>query len=159
MVPRLTCVKKLGIATISPSAFFKCSVYLPFVDTMTWGCSLKAATNNERITLSILEYPLVHLASAHKMPFLPADSWRRFLMMASSPCGQGALWHAKHTCTITLAWHTSHLLWQGSAEGEHHLNGIALLVCCSCVRVFPIAISLHQARGLHATKFVSCLHF
>ncbi len=26
------------------------------------------------------------------------------------PCGRGALWHAKHTCTIMLAWHTSHLL-------------------------------------------------
>ncbi len=32
------------------------------------------------------------------------------------PHQQGASWHAKHTCTITLAWHTSHLLRQGGAE-------------------------------------------
>jgi hypothetical protein len=45
--------------------------------------------------------------------------------------GQGALWNAKHTCSITLAWHAFHLLRQLSAEDEHHLNGIALFVCCS----------------------------
>ncbi len=75
------------------------------------------------------------------------------------PCGQGALWHAKHTCMIMLAWHTSHLLQQGSAEGEHHLDNIVLLVCYSCARICPIAISLHQTRGLLANEFVGCLHF
>ncbi len=77
------------------------------------------------------------------------------------PCGQGALWHTKHTGTITLAWHKCHLLWQGSTEGEHHLDGIVLLVCCFAHRKaqLQIAISLHQARGLLANKFVGCLHF
>jgi hypothetical protein len=50
------------------------------------------------------------------------------------PCGQGTLWHAKHTCKITLAWHKCHLQGQGSTEGEHHLDGIALLVCCFCLQ-------------------------
>ncbi len=75
------------------------------------------------------------------------------------PCGQGALWHPKHTCTITLAWHKCHLLRQGSTEDEHHLDGIALLVCCFCLRKSMIAISIHQARGLLANKFVGFLHF
>jgi hypothetical protein len=45
---------------------------------------LKAATNNNRIALLILECPFLHLASTQKIPFLLADSCRRFLMMAFS---------------------------------------------------------------------------
>ncbi len=51
---------------------------------MMWGWSLKAVTNNNQIALLIMEYPFLRLASAQKMPFLPADSCRRFLMRAFS---------------------------------------------------------------------------
>ncbi len=51
---------------------------------MTWGWLLKAVTNNYQIASSILEYPFLHLASAQKMPLLPADSCRRFSMRAFS---------------------------------------------------------------------------
>ena len=48
------------------------------------GVVVDAVTNNNRIASLILEYPFLHLASAQKMPFLPADSCRRFSMRAFS---------------------------------------------------------------------------
>jgi hypothetical protein len=77
MVSKLTCVNNLGTATFLRSVFFNCSASLAFGDTMTWGWSLKAATNNDQIASSILEYPFLRLASVQKMPILPADSYRR----------------------------------------------------------------------------------
>ncbi len=91
------------------------------------------------------------LLAGRQLPALLADGL--------FPCGQGALWHAKHTCKILLAWHTSHLLQQGSAECEHLLKSIMLLVCSSCMQICSFAISLIQVRGLLANKFVGCLHF
>jgi hypothetical protein len=48
------------------------------------GVVVEVSTKNDQISLLILEYPFLHLASAQKMPFLPADSCRRFSMMAFS---------------------------------------------------------------------------
>jgi hypothetical protein len=73
--------------------------------------------------------PLLSFGKCPENALLAGGQLPALLNEGLFPCGQGALWHAKHTCTITLAWHKCHLLRQGSTEGEHHLDGIALLLC------------------------------
>jgi hypothetical protein len=59
--------------------------------------------------------------------FLAGRQLPEILNEGISPCSQEALWNAKNTCTLTLAWYTSHLLRQGNAEGDNCHDFIALL--------------------------------
>ncbi len=77
---------------------------------MTWGWSLKAATNNNQIAFFNLRVPFLLFGKSPENALLAGRQLPALLDEGLFPCGQGALWHAKHMCMITLAWHNSHLL-------------------------------------------------
>ncbi len=120
---------------------------------------MKATTNNYWSASSIFGVPLLAFGKRSENAILAGRQLPMLLDEGIFPLGQGAVWHAKHTCTMTLDWHASHLIRRGSAKGEHHLGGIAPLDCDICTWLLQIAIPLHQARGLVANKFVGSLHF